>query len=412
MIKSTNIIRLVLISLFIVFYIHFNARPIMIENSKFYNILMKILINHLQRLSIIGYGNMKSMLDDIQTFFSFLNGISFLSEDNFSNDCYMQALLQIDLNDLYLYKTLFIVLLPLIISYLSLLIYASFNLRIRWNVGKKYSIMFFTSIFLFYPLITKCSVSLLNCFKLNDETTEEFLFASPNVKCWQDLHLYFTFFIGGFGILVWGIGFPLFLKLYLHKKQKNVMPNKSFDVYGVDSSKVEIIKKQENSGFSFFVKDYKTQFYYWESMIFTQKFVLILVQNVQNIVGLELQDNFFLLILFIYFFLLMKSKPFKINLINILEEFALMVTIFTKIFLVFISYFSENFMVLYIFFCGVICFNVSFFILASILVVKLTDWRILFSSFFNSFRNLRMKFTFSHAHKKKAEFQFTEKRKI
>ena len=135
----------------------------------------------MQKITIVTFVDYRSIVENFNQAFSFLNVLSFLTEDIFSNDCFLQEFLN-DLNTIYLYKTIIVIVIPLLFSFICFFIYLLFNFRSKSNISNKITVIFFLSIFLFYPLITKCSLSLLNCMSLN-ESGLEFLYVSPNIQC-------------------------------------------------------------------------------------------------------------------------------------------------------------------------------------------------------------------------------------
>ena len=87
------ILRLILVSFTIICYIFFNSKSMIQDsNENINNIVMKIVINHLQRTSIIVVFDVEVLVDSMQQFFRFLNFFSFLTEDLYSNSCFLQLL--------------------------------------------------------------------------------------------------------------------------------------------------------------------------------------------------------------------------------------------------------------------------------------------------------------------------------
>ena len=193
------------------------------------------------------------------------------------------------------------------------------------------------SIFLLYPLLTKCSLSLLNCIPLDELSGEQFLYVSPNIQCWVGIHFYFFLFIGVFGILVWGISFPILVGFAIKKKnflkgeinsiislKTNESPihQTSINSAGKKFNNMKSIENESKEIYAFFYRDYKLQFYFWESLIFIQKFLISLFQDIPKIIGEEKADLLFIFALLIYFSLLIQHKPFKIREMNVLEIYS------------------------------------------------------------------------------------------
>lgn len=83
--------------------------------------------------------------------------------------------------------------------------------------------------------------------------------------------------------------------------------------------------------YRFFFKDYKEQYFYWESVIFLLKFFLSLITNIANIITQESSDMFFIVFLCIYTFMLVKKEPFKIFQLNKMELGSNVCIIFSKL---------------------------------------------------------------------------------
>ena len=187
------------------------------------------------------------------------------------------------------------------------------------------------ALFLFYSTIIKSSFSLSHCIEidnvLKDGLIETFLFDSPSLQCWTDNHKLLLIFSSIFGILFWGMGFPCILTLLMkHKNSISMKKSKlKFDqiiskkarihslLYSdlfveeekklqtnnsnnkVNTNQTDIKGKKQSSNLrvslnsknsrnkiyyaAFFFKDYKVQYYYWECIIFLQKFTIIFLSN-------------------------------------------------------------------------------------------------------------------------------------
>ena len=362
-----NIVRAIGVSIFVLAYLIYNAKTMSMDvNGQLNDVLMKIIINHLQKITIISFIDLSSITDEFNKVFSFINFLSFLTEDVFSNDCFLQSFFN-NVDGIYLYKTLIVVVLPFLFSFFCFILYLILNIKMKTSVTNKISVIFFISVFLFYPLITKCSLSLLNCMIL-DEFGAEFLYSSPNIQCWVGLHFFFFILIGIIGILLWGAGFPIMLYFFIKERilsEKNLLKT-------LNHSPMEVKKKlmQKNIAYKFFYKDYKFNFFYWESLIFTQKFGLSLFQNIPQIISQEKADLFF-----IYYSLLIKFHPFKIRQMNILEGFSIISAIISKALYVIGKTYQNNYIIFITLYSFIYFVNFIFFGLAFYFFIKLTQWR-------------------------------------
>ena len=208
-------------------------------------IIMKIVINHFQRVTLLFVFSIDiTSIFDIQSFYDLFKLLSFLTEDLFSNDCFIQYFSK-EPNDFYKLKVLMTLFLPVLFSLFCLFIFFCLN-RIRSikflktsgklkknpshiSCNNQIILTLLIALFLFYPLIIKCSFSLLNCVKIDNITDESFLYDSPNFKCWENDHLLFLIVGGIVGILFWGTIFPVYLS-WVIKKNKEQFGKKRIDL--------------------------------------------------------------------------------------------------------------------------------------------------------------------------------------
>lgn len=81
--------------------------------------------------------------------------------------------------------------------------------------------------------------------------------------------------------------------------------------------------------FSFFYKDLRVEFYYWECIIFLRKFALSAFVNLPEILPEEINNLFLLLILLGFILITMLTRPYIFNKANNLEIYSLIVCIYS-----------------------------------------------------------------------------------
>ena len=151
------------------------------------------------------------------------------------------------------------------------------------------------------------------------------------------------------------------IKLVLYKKKNEENEENQFQ------------KTEKNDIFVFFVKDYKSNFYYWESIIFLTKFFLSFLPNLSEFLTNEQMNFIYLIIFFSYFLMVFFSSPFKIEKINILEKTSIGICVFTRLLMVMSTdaYFNVNLqMTIYSISMGI---NFIFYCFAGYLMFKLTE---------------------------------------
>ena len=238
-------------------------------------------------------------------------------------------------------------------------------------------------IFLSYPIVTKFSISLVNCISL-DETDNKYLYASPNIICWQGIHLKFIFVVGIFGIFLWGIFFPILLVFLLKRNLRTCI--KTYDKKSPE--KLNIMKQNdtktilinvEKDIYLFFYKDYSASSYYWESVLFLYKFLLTLFPNLNSLISNEEIDIYFMMIILIYLFFLLKREPFKNKYLNSLDLFSNFVIVFSRFLVIILDFYRSDFFCILFGSLAFAILNLSFFLIAFYIVSKHNNWRKLMS---------------------------------
>jgi len=140
---------------------------------------------------------------------------------------------------------------------------------------------------------------------------------------------------------------------------------------------VSKMKSSKNSFkvFQFFYKDYKKEFYYWETIIFFQKLILTFLQNLNQTLGTEYRDFIFLLILLWYLIMVVKLHPFNRNSVNFLEINSVVITILTKLSLEITLSDSVGSDVKEFFMFFQLGLNILFIFHVIFVIVKYTPWK-------------------------------------
>ena len=159
-------------------------------------------------------------------------------------------------------------------------------------------------------------------------------------------------------------------------KVENLCSALSINKHFTDNNqKLRIIKKtiqtiKESRVFSFFYKDLKEKFYYWECTIFLRKFFLCVFVNLPEILPEEISFFFLLWILLIVLVITVFNKPYLFDKANNLETYSIFVCIFTLMASIILNSnnANENFrlVVAALFFC----FNVHFVLMGIIYDLK------------------------------------------
>ena len=387
----------------LIYIFHNSKSMIKSDTDSIGDVVAKIIINHVQRISTIMISEMQISLDALKPYANYFNYLSILTEDIFSNDCFLQMLFM-DISKYPFYKILITLMLPIMIACVCFLIFSILILKKSASKHKsekekskyfhKFIIFFLICSFLCYTMLVKSSISLLNCIPItNDPQTrsQSFLYNAPSFQCWVGWHRFGAAPSGIAGIIIWGFFFPLFLwkiiKIKIAQTLKtNVLvmsnPSKVHSIEGLDKKTSAFRKRNDLSNdndFLFFIKDYKPEFYYWESIVFIHKLLLNIFSQMNqwsNEKYLRMSNVIFLLF---YFSIIHKLRPFAIQQINSLEFMSLNTAIITNVSTITVSSSNISDALKYFLYFISIFLNTFFVTMGIYLIIRHTKWREMYS---------------------------------
>ena len=222
-------IKMVLSMLFIISYIVFQVNFLSKSNQDdpHETVLMKIILNHIQNLSLLKFSDYHLNVD-VDIYISIENYFAFISEDFFIIDCLIQDIDQ----ELLIQKIVFTSLLPLILTFLMILFWFLIFLYLVANkkakgfnqiynfMTQKMTMTLIIIIFVLYSEILKKCFSLLNCIRINENDNKSVLSLSPDIICWTSTHKFWILNVALPGIIFWGIIVPLIMIFVLCKHKK------------------------------------------------------------------------------------------------------------------------------------------------------------------------------------------------
>ena len=206
------------------------------ERSSFFLIFLKILLNHMQELSLMTIIHVKWTFYQLYFIDQYKEYFAFLEPDFFLNSCVF-GWMKIDKNreKIFTIKKTILSIFP---ALMSLLVMLAFLLKIVFfskkcnckqiyqNIRKKFfvraQVSFLIAFFIFYPIILRNSFDLLNCFSLNEDSSLTSLYCYPDMICWQSEHLKLVYWIAIPSMIFWGFFIPImmFYRLKLRKELK------------------------------------------------------------------------------------------------------------------------------------------------------------------------------------------------
>jgi hypothetical protein len=111
-------------------------------------------------------------------------------------------------------------------------------------------------LFLVHPNIVSYTFHDFRCVDIDGESR---LLDDLEVKCFDKSHSSITYYVAIPSIIVWGLGIPFFMLIFLLRAK----------------SKIDIIDIREKWGFLF--SGYKKEFYFWEILIMYRKVLIIFI---------------------------------------------------------------------------------------------------------------------------------------
>ena len=367
--------RIALIVSLVIFYILLNAKFTETSNKKKgtnkyerCSVFLKILINHSQHISILSL-YINYTFPTIDSLVNLTQYISFSTDYVLNNDCWLQDFYD-DFEHLFLVKIIFNNLLPLLTGILSFLSWLLFFFAIKKQTNKminqktfenfKIKFVFFLvfSTFIFYPLIVKSCLNLLKCINLSENDSLKYMKEGPLITCFEGIHIIYITSISLTGFLFWGLCFPIGLIYILATslsinnittfstgvkttiklnentlKSNKISPEKrqseSMKLSAAMRQSVEDISVKRLKTYAFFYKGFKREYFYWESLIFIRKFVLIFFSTINDTNLQEMNRGVLFMIFGVFFYLTMKLKPYNNDISNKMDIFSLFACIIT-----------------------------------------------------------------------------------
>lgn len=363
------------------------------------SILMKILFNHLQCLIIVFSIPSLIMPDMISNILYFSKASSPNLTEVISLECGLKNL-KLNIRQQVL-KMVMIWTSPLIILIISSL-YLAFYLKnkkkkiVIENIHDRLRIwfaIFITVIMILYPDCMKICFEAFNCINVGFSSFPQYqLAADYSMTCWKGEHMSLIYGAATPFLLLFGIGFPLFVLINLISHWKGNSLN----------NKAELLK------YGYFYFGYDKQFFFWDMVILLRKISILLIDVFfltkfnQELVNQPVLAIF--LVLFISLYIQLIYQPYrkdKLNLINSLENKSLIALVGT----VYVGLLNKEMvfgetsissLVLFIFVFFINLNFAIFWLLAFfnyIISDKLKKWKIsLISCFINSYSFIKRNF--------------------
>ena len=283
-------------------------------------ILMKILTNYLQLVSIVSSFDFKWSEDTSNV----MGGQSQASEATgqiFNFDCVLKSLgtQNIGLRSFFL-KLTFIAIFPVLAYFICKLvwfiIYSKRHRKTVWKhlveMNNRVTTSIVVIMFMIHPNIVKTSIYGFRCKNLSNLSNPVyFLDQDYEMQCWESTHLKWVLFLALPSLILWGFGIPM---LALFHIRRNLEKFQDFE-----------FKK----AFGFLYDGYKLDRYFWEFVILYRKITMVFILVFLVTYSLATQALAILAVCFLSYLIHIKSQPFIDPELNDAEKKSLINSSFT-----------------------------------------------------------------------------------
>ncbi|OMJ86544.1 hypothetical protein SteCoe_11895 [Stentor coeruleus] len=305
--KGTNITILLSLLILIVFIAVVLVKTTLrtaFAAKALHSIYIKIFTNYLQLVFLTAQFNLDWPVYVLELF-NVQKSAATVTEQLFSVDCYIKNGESPTSSSSYFYKIGVLACLPLAITGVSFLVWITICF-----INNTYSYIrrqFLTTIvvlfFLVYPNIVK--VMFLNFSCISIDMKGSYLDENTEIECWSGNHMKYSLIIAMPGIIIWAIGIPTLVLIYLTKQRRFLHR---------DSNKII---------FGFIYNGYKTTHFYWEFIIMYRKILMITVSVFMNNQSTLIQALTVVIILLGSLYLQYSKKPYCFSELNHMESEAL-----------------------------------------------------------------------------------------
>ena len=277
-----------------------------------HSIYIKIFTNYVQLVYLTTQFNLK-WPDAVLDLFRIQKSTATVTEQVFSVDCYIESG---DTTEAYFQKLILMSVLPPTVWTVSLIVWALIGLfKENYTYFKRELITtMIVLFFLVHPNIVKLMFSAFACTEI--EGKGFWLVENLEIECWDQKHTFYALGVALPSILVWGIGTPSLVLLFMYKQRRC------------------LFKEHNKVRFGFLFNGYKTSEFYWEFLILYRKMAVLVLAVFLNTL-IQTQALTCLLVLVCSLYLHRLKDPFVEDHLNYLENLAIFtatVTIYSGVY--------------------------------------------------------------------------------
>ena len=271
------------------------------EPQSLHSIYIKIFTNYTQIVYLTTQFKM-NWPETVLTLFSIQKSAATATEQVFSMDCYIEGE---DTTEAYFQKLIVMAVLPPIIWTASLVVWTFIAIcKGNYTYFKKELITtMIVLFFLVHPNVVRLMFSAFACTEI--EGKGHWLMENLEIECWDQKHTFYALGVALPSILVWGVGTPYLVLLFMYKQRKY------------------LFKEHNKVRFGFLFNGYKTSEFYWEFVILYRKIALVCLAVFFKTFSTQIQALTCLLVLLSSLYLHKLKDPFVVDHLNYLETLAI-----------------------------------------------------------------------------------------
>jgi hypothetical protein len=297
-----------LISIAIVVYCIIAVKMSIISSYKPKSLLamyIKIFINYWQLVGIT-IGLEIPWPESILKFFS--NNVN---SSSYSFDCLLETSDPDSYIQVYYKKIIMNALLPLFAILVCVIVWIIISFRKKDSKYLKIEMVATIVIILLFlhPIITEMLLSIYSCRELEGEGF--YLNANLDIECWKGDHLYYALVVALPSVILWAIGVPLGILVYLSKRKK-------------DLKDIEIKLR-----FGFLYNGYKLRNYYWQFFIIFRNVIVIMIIVFLSRFDVNVQALACLLVLILFYYSHITIYPHKNKRLNEIDRLGILIATIT-----------------------------------------------------------------------------------
>ena len=263
-------------------------------------IIRKIMFNFLQ-VSALASGFPLHWPAPIEALFDFQGAISTAGEHILNPDCSVRG---ITAADLFYAKQIGYASIPFLLAFSIFLIWRTYGCiaGVPWSDRKtvethtlkdKMVVTICVLLYFFWPTSLKQAFRMFSCRSIGQADNKWYLMADFEEPCFEGRHLVYALILGGAQILLYAIGLPLLVYVFLRRHR-----------HGLHHPVVKF-------RYGLFFSGFRTEKYYWECLVAMRKESTVLLSVFGSQVGIAMLAHISLLVLMVQIIFQLIGQPYN-----------------------------------------------------------------------------------------------------